>query len=135
MNVKAKLLEAISIGAFAQASRSTADTETKSPCTIADACFALFRRLMSHPKLRMEDMFKPGLPLLLKTFTALRKLTQRHAQQCYQKFEELGIEYAMFAQTWFMTLFTYSMDWGTCGPVWDVFLNEVGKVRFALLCT
>jgi hypothetical protein len=99
-----------------------------------DACFALFRRLMSHPRMRMEEMYKPGLPLLFKVLNALKKLTERHAPKCDATFEEVGLDYIMFAQTWFMTLFTYSMDWAKVGPIWDVFFERgwEGPIRIAL---
>jgi len=99
-----------------------------------DACFALFRRIMSHPRMRMQEMYKPGLPLLFKVLDALRKLTERHAPRCHAKFQELGLEYIMFSQTWFMTLFTYSMDWSKVGPIWDVFFEKgwEGPLRVAL---
>lgn len=99
-----------------------------------DACFALFRSLMSHPRLKMEVMYKPGLPLLFKVLDALKKVTERHAQRCHQKFDEIGLDYIMFSQTWFMTLFTYSMDWSKVGPIWDVFFEKgwEGPIRVAL---
>lgn len=99
-----------------------------------DACFGLFRRLLSHPRLRMAEMYKPGLPLLFRVLEVLKKLTMRHAKRCFDKFEQLGLEFIMFAQTWFMTLFTYSMDWSTCGPVWDIFFERgwEGPLRVAL---
>jgi len=99
-----------------------------------DGCFALFRRLMSHPRMRMEEMYKPGLPLLFRALNALSVLTEKYAPRCAEKFKEVGLDYIMFAQTWFMTLFTYSMDWANVGPIWDVFFERgwEGPLRIAL---
>jgi len=99
-----------------------------------DACFALLRMMMSHPKFKLEELYKPRLPLLFKVIDALKHLVQRHAPQCFNKFQEVGLDFLMFSQTWIMTLFTYSMDWRTLEPVWDLFFERgwEGPLRVCL---
>lgn len=99
-----------------------------------DACFALFRLLMSHPKLKLEELYKPGLPLLFKVIDALKHLVEHHAPELFNKLKQVGLDFLMFSQTWIMTLFTYNMDWSALGPVWDLFFERgwEGPLRVCL---
>lgn len=93
-------------------------------CKSEDACFALFRVLMQNPEMQMQEMYRPGLPMLFRALQAFEILLDKHCSRAMQHMRKVNMELMMFAQTWFMTLFTYSMDWQVCVPVWDSFFQR-----------
>ncbi|KAH9258623.1 hypothetical protein BASA81_003125 [Batrachochytrium salamandrivorans] len=93
-------------------------------CKSEDACFAMFRVLMEGKGTQMQQMYAPGLPMLFRALGAFEILLDKHAARAMDRMREVKLEVMMFAQTWFMTLFTYAMDWQVCGPVWDMFLQR-----------
>jgi len=96
-------------------------------CKTEDASFCLFRRIMSHPRMQMENLYKDGFPLLKRLCIAVDELAQRHCPQVHAHLKSLKIDSLMYAQSNLMTLFTYSSDWAAVTPIWTEFM-QVGWV-------
>jgi hypothetical protein len=98
-----------------------------------DGAFCLFSRLMNHPRLKMEAVYRQGLPLLMSLIQALDRLLARHAPAESARLKSLGVDSLLFAQNWIMTLFTYSMDWQTVSFIWDEFF-KYGWIEILRVC-
>ena len=92
-------------------------------CKTDDAAFCLFRRVLTHPRMQMEQMYVDGFPLLRRVVDALDALMELRHPDVHAHLAALNIQTMMWAQTNIMTLFTYGMDWVIVTPIWTEFIQ------------
>ncbi|KAG8345708.1 Rab GTPase TBC domain [Trypanosoma vivax] len=93
-----------------------------------ESTFWAFVSLMDKPRYLMRSMYVQGFPALFVRFHQLRKLMARHCKRILEQLEEYNIEFCAFAAPWYMTLFSYSLNFTLLSRVWDMFLCEGWKV-------
>ncbi|EKG04280.1 rab-like GTPase activating protein, putative [Trypanosoma cruzi] len=92
--------------------------------------FWAFFSLMRHPKYSIWKMFTPGFPALYMRFYQLKKLMQRNCMSLFRLLEAFHVEPEVYATHWFLTLFSYCLDFDLLSRIWDMFLCEGWKIIF-----
>jgi len=97
--------------------------------------FNFLRQVISQHN--MEDLFSQGVPLLKKHFYQMDRLLYFHFPDIFAFLRNEGIRASSFSPSWFITLFTNSLQYSTKGVpgdlllvVWDVFLLYGWKAIF-----
>ena len=86
---------------------------------------ALFYRLCHGERYQLAAVFEPGLPLLLGACAALDALVARALPRVAAHLERVGLRAMMYAQPWFLSLFTYhAMPPQLSAHVWTLFFKE-----------
>lgn len=88
-----------------------------------DGAFLLFRRLMEGPRYNMQRLYRSGLALLMHLCDALEFVLRERFPAVMLHLEVLGVDVVLFAQNWFMTLFSYQMPLPVLADVWDLFFR------------
>ncbi|ESL06247.1 rab-like GTPase activating protein [Trypanosoma rangeli SC58] len=92
--------------------------------------FWAFFSLMRHPKYSMSAMFSAGFPALYMRFYQLKKLMQKKCQSSLRLIEKFHVTPEIYATQWFLTLFSYQLDFGLLSRIWDMFLCEGWKIIY-----
>lgn len=72
----------------------------------AEDTFFMLVALMKDPLYGLAEMYAPGLLRFHEVMAVFGRLVAEHAPRLAAHFGALGVEYAMFASQWFITLFT-----------------------------
>ena len=75
-------------------------------------------------------MYSPGLPRFAEVMHVYTALARRFMPRLCAHFEALGVDHAMYASQWFITLFTYSFPFELVTRAWDAFLFEGWKAVY-----
>jgi len=93
-----------------------------------EEAFWAFQQLME--KYGMETLYFTGLPGLQEKFYQLNGLLKHHLPALHAHFQRQGLDPALYAPQWFLTLFIYAFPPPFVMRIWDVFLEEGWKVVF-----
>jgi TBC1 domain family member 10 len=94
-----------------------------------DAFFTLVG-LLDGPKYELSGMYAPGLPRFTEVMHIFNTLCREIVPKLAAHFDTFGVDHAMYASQWFMTLFSYSFPFDVVMRVWDMFLFEGWKVVY-----
>jgi hypothetical protein len=79
----------------------------------------------------LEGLYQAGMPLLQQSLFQFHELLKEEHPRLGNHLEQEGVVPSMYCTHWFNTLFAYSLPFEQLLRVWDVFLLEGMKVRFA----
>ncbi|XP_075158922.1 ecotropic viral integration site 5 isoform X4 [Haematobia irritans] len=100
-----------------------------------EEAFAVLVQIMQQH--RMRDMFKPSMSELGLCMYQLENLVQEQIPEMHIHFQQQGFQTTMYASSWFLTLYTTSLNLNISSLIMDVFLSEgmefIFKVALALL--
>ncbi|TMW48349.1 hypothetical protein DOY81_006575 [Sarcophaga bullata] len=100
-----------------------------------EEAFAVLVQIMQQH--RMRDMFKPSMSELGLCMYQLENLLQEQIPEMYIHFQQQAFQTTMYASSWFLTLYTTSLNLNISSRIMDVFLSEgmefIFKVALALL--
>ncbi|RNF23972.1 rab-like GTPase activating protein [Trypanosoma conorhini] len=97
--------------------------------------FCAFVSLMHRPKYSMSKMFSAGFPALHMRFYQLEKLMRRRCTSLLRLLKKFHVTPELYATQWFLTLFSYQLDFGLLSRIWDMFLCEGWKIIFRVSIT
>lgn len=93
--------------------------------------------LMDNDLHNLKRLYEPGFPQLQCCFFVLKKLVDKLLPKVGQKMDSYGIEFSFFSTHWFLTVFSYYLNFRLVCHIWDMFLCEgwkpVYRVALALL--
>ncbi|EDV99533.1 GH12377 [Drosophila grimshawi] len=102
-----------------------------------EEAFAVLVQIMQQH--RMRHMFKPSMSELGLCMYQLENLVQEQIPDMHLHFQQQGFQTTMYASSWFLTLYTTTMNVNLSCRIMDVFLSEgmefIFKVAMALLLT
>lgn len=100
-----------------------------------EEAFAVLVQIMQQH--RMRDMFKPSMSELGLCMYQLESLVLEQIPEMHIHFHQQGFQTTMYASSWFLTLYTTSLNLNISSRIMDVFLSEgmefIFKVALALL--
>lgn len=100
-----------------------------------EEAFAVLVQIMQQH--RMRDMFKPSMSELGLCMYQLESLVQEQIPEMHIHFQQQAFQTTMYASSWFLTLYTTTLNLNLSCRVMDVFLSEgmefIFKVALALL--
>ncbi|XP_012160946.1 ecotropic viral integration site 5 ortholog isoform X3 [Ceratitis capitata] len=100
-----------------------------------EEAFAVLVQIMQQH--RMRDMFKPSMSELGLCMYQLESLVQEQIPEMHIHFQQQGFQTTMYASSWFLTLYTTTLNLNLSCRIMDVFLSEgmefIFKVALALL--
>lgn len=100
-----------------------------------EEAFAVLVQIMQQHKMR--DMFKPSMAELGLCMYQLENLVQEHMYEMHVHFQSQGFQTTMYASSWFLTLYTTTLNLSLSKRIMDVFLSEgmefIFKVALAML--
>ncbi|KNC28419.1 hypothetical protein FF38_02128 [Lucilia cuprina] len=100
-----------------------------------EEAFAVLVQIMQQH--RMRDMFKPSMSELGLCMYQLENLVLEQIPEMHTHFQQQGFQTTMYASSWFLTLYTTSLNLNISSRIMDVFLSEgmefIFKVALALL--
>ncbi|XP_037827420.1 ecotropic viral integration site 5 ortholog isoform X2 [Lucilia sericata] len=100
-----------------------------------EEAFAVLVQIMQQH--RMRDMFKPSMSELGLCMYQLENLVLEQIPEMHIHFQQQGFQTTMYASSWFLTLYTTSLNLNISSRIMDVFLSEgmefIFKVALALL--
>ncbi|XP_036318857.1 ecotropic viral integration site 5 ortholog isoform X3 [Rhagoletis pomonella] len=100
-----------------------------------EEAFAVLVQIMQQH--RMRDMFKPSMSELGLCMYQLENLVQEQIPEMHIHFQQQGFQTTMYASSWFLTLYTTTLNLNLSCRIMDVFLSEgmefIFKVALALL--
>lgn len=100
-----------------------------------EEAFAVLVQIMQQH--RMRDMFKPSMAELGLCMYQLENLVQEQLPELHVHFQSQGFQTSMYASSWFLTLFTTTLNLAISCRVMDVFLSEgmefIFKMALAML--
>lgn len=88
--------------------------------------------LLRNPKYGLAGMYAPGLPRFAEVMHVFSILVATHLPKLAAHFKSLGIDHAMYASQWFITLFTYSFPFDLVTRAWDAFFCEGWKIIYRI---
>jgi len=80
----------------------------------------------------LSEVWKPGLPGLIKCFYVLEKLEEQFMPKLYGHLQAQQLWTSMYATTWFVTVFLYNVPFTHAMRIWDIFLYEGFSFLYAL---
>ena len=95
-----------------------------------ESSFFMLHSLMK--KYKMEGIFIDDFPELRKKFYILLNLQKKYIHKIYNIFQRDGILPAMYASTWFISLFAKSLDFHIVLRIYDCFFLEGFKVIYRI---
>ena len=95
-----------------------------------ESSFFMMHSLMK--KYKMEGIFFDDFPELKKKFYILLNLQKKYIHKIYNIFQRDGILPAMYASTWFISLFAKSLDFHIVLRIYDCFFLEGFKVIYRI---
>ncbi|KAH8375998.1 hypothetical protein KR200_011671 [Drosophila serrata] len=102
-----------------------------------EEAFAVLVQIMQQH--RMRHMFKPSMSELGLCMYQLESLVQEQIPDMHIHFQQQGFQTTMYASSWFLTLYTTTLNVNLSCRIMDVFLSEgmefIFKVALALLLT
>ncbi|KAL7745466.1 hypothetical protein ACLKA6_015471 [Drosophila palustris] len=102
-----------------------------------EEAFAVLVQIMQQH--RMRHMFKPSMSELGLCMYQLENLVQEQIPEMHIHFQQQGFQTTMYASSWFLTLYTTTLNVNLSCRIMDVFLSEgmefIFKVALALLLT
>ncbi|XP_052850674.1 ecotropic viral integration site 5 ortholog isoform X2 [Drosophila gunungcola] len=102
-----------------------------------EEAFAVLVQIMKQH--RMRHMFKPSMSELGLCMYQLENLVQEQIPDMHIHFQQQGFQTTMYASSWFLTLYTTTLNVNLSCRIMDVFLSEgmefIFKVALALLLT
>ncbi|XP_064538637.1 ecotropic viral integration site 5 ortholog isoform X1 [Drosophila montana] len=102
-----------------------------------EEAFAVLVQIMQQH--RMRHMFKPSMSELGLCMYQLENLVQEQIPDMHLHFQQQGFQTTMYASSWFLTLYTTTLNVNLSCRIMDVFLSEgmefIFKVALALLLT
>ncbi|TDG39440.1 hypothetical protein AWZ03_014139 [Drosophila navojoa] len=102
-----------------------------------EEAFAVLVQIMQQH--RMRHMFKPSMSELGLCMYQLENLVQEQIPDMHLHFQLQGFQTTMYASSWFLTLYTTTLNVNLSCRIMDVFLSEgmefIFKVALALLLT
>ncbi|KAL5274817.1 EVI5L family protein [Megaselia abdita] len=100
-----------------------------------EEAFAVLVQIMQQ--YRMRDMFKPSMAELGLCMYQLENLVQEQLPELNIHFIQQAFQTTMYASSWFLTLFTTTLNLNLCCRIMDIFLCEgmefIFKVALSLL--
>ncbi|XP_065363590.1 ecotropic viral integration site 5 ortholog isoform X2 [Calliphora vicina] len=100
-----------------------------------EEAFAVLVQIMQQH--RMRDMFKPSMSELGLCMYQLESLVLEQIPEMHIHFQQQGFQTTMYASSWFLTLYTTSLNLNISSRIMDVFLSEgmefIFKVALGLL--
>ncbi|ALC49482.1 CG11727 [Drosophila busckii] len=100
-----------------------------------EEAFAVLVQIMQQH--RMRHMFKPSMSELGLCMYQLESLVQEQIPEMHLHFQQQGFQTTMYASSWFLTLYTTTLNVNLSCRIMDVFLSEgmefIFKVALALL--
>jgi len=94
-----------------------------------DAFWVLERLCSSY---ELSELWKPGLPGLVKSNYVLKALMSIYVPKIEAHFIKHDVMLDLFAPQWFMTLFLYNLPFTAVLRVWDIFLFEGYHFMYAV---
>ena len=95
-----------------------------------ESSFFMLHSLMK--KYEMEGIFFDNFPELRKKFYILLNLQKKYINKIYLIFQRDGVLPAMYASTWFISLFAKSLDFQIILRIYDCFFLEGFKVIYRI---
>ncbi|EPY23636.1 rab-like GTPase activating protein [Strigomonas culicis] len=100
--------------------------------------FWCFCGLMEHEPYEMKHLYQTGFPGLHMHFFVFERLLQQTNKKVYQHIhDDHNINSSFYATHWFLTVFTYYLNFNLISRIWDRFLCEgwkpVYRIALALL--
>jgi len=83
----------------------------------------------------LEGLFEPGMPLVQQCLFSLSGILKAASPKLAAHLAKQGAEPIMFATSWFVTLFSYTLPFDCVLRVWDCFMLEGMKVLFRVAAT
>ncbi|XP_037913559.1 ecotropic viral integration site 5 ortholog isoform X3 [Hermetia illucens] len=100
-----------------------------------EEAFAVLVQIMQQH--RMRDMFKPSMAELGLCMYQLENLVQEQIPDLHMHFQLQSFQTSMYASSWFLTLYTTTLNLQLSCRIMDIFLSEgmefIFKVALALL--
>uniref|UniRef100_T1GFK8 Rab-GAP TBC domain-containing protein n=1 Tax=Megaselia scalaris TaxID=36166 RepID=T1GFK8_MEGSC len=100
-----------------------------------EEAFAVLVQIMQQH--RMRDMFKPSMAELGLCMYQLENLVQEQLPDLNIHFVQQAFQTTMYASSWFLTLYTTTLNLNLCCRIMDIFLSEgmefIFKVALGLL--
>lgn len=100
-----------------------------------EEAFAVLVQIMQQHKMR--DMFKPSMAELGLCMYQLENLVQEQLPDLHIHFQQQGFQTSMYASSWFLTLYTTTLNLQLSCRIMDIFLSEgmefIFRVAVALL--
>jgi TBC1 domain family member 10 len=86
--------------------------------------FWMLVALLHGPRYGLAGMYSPGLPRFMEVMHIFSLLCAKRLPRLTAHFAENGVDHAMYASQWFITVFTYSFPFDLVTRIWDLFLFE-----------
>jgi hypothetical protein len=86
--------------------------------------------LLQGPRHALAGMYAPGLPRFAEVMHVFSTLVKETTPRLAAHFQSLGVDHAMYASQWFITLFTYSFPFDVVTRIWDMWALEGWKVVY-----
>ncbi|KAK3287638.1 hypothetical protein CYMTET_4862 [Cymbomonas tetramitiformis] len=95
-----------------------------------DAFWLLVALLKGAVHTPMEGLYRPGLPLVRQYLFQFERLLQETCPTLGAHFDKEMIDSSMYASQWFITVYSYSLQFDLVVRIWDIFMLEGMKVVF-----
>ncbi|KAL0221100.1 hypothetical protein RCL1_000954 [Eukaryota sp. TZLM3-RCL] len=92
--------------------------------------FCTYSTLMNSSKYRLLELFKDNVPLVKECNWVLSNLIEKYLPNLFNHFNRNNVTCDIFATSWFLTLFVYSLPFPVVIRIWDLFIFEGWKVVF-----
>nr|CCC93978.1 putative GTPase activating protein [Trypanosoma congolense IL3000] len=93
-----------------------------------ESTFRALVSVMENPKYNLAKLYAPGFPCMFARLYQLQKLLERHYAALFNKLVTYKIELSLFASNWYLTLFSYHLNFRLLSRIWDMFLCEGWKI-------
>lgn len=88
--------------------------------------------LADGPTLRMDKLWRPGVPLLKLRVFQFNKLLAKYLPRLHYHFEDIGLASDVLLTQWFLTLFSYSIPFPTLVHCLDLVMVDGWKMLFRM---
>ena len=95
-----------------------------------ESAFFMFDSLVKN--YGMKDLFSPGFPKLNSKMYIYLNLLKKYIPNIYKRFKILGIKPSMYANKWFLCLFSTHLRFNSLVRVFDAFFLEGYKIIYRI---
>lgn len=86
--------------------------------------------LLHHERYGLSGLYAPGLARFAELMDVFAQLVDEYVPKLAAHLRTMGVDHAMYASQWFLTLFTYSAPFDFVTRIWDAWLCEGWKAIF-----
>ena len=95
-----------------------------------ETAFWMLVALLRGERHLLAGMYAPGLPRFAEVMSVFTTLVANRLPRLAAHLAAAGVDHAMYASQWFLTIFTYSAPFTLVTRVWDAFLAEGWKSMY-----